>query len=79
MPAAKLRGGSGLHFDSIFQLIFSLLFMVVIFTAIAFILSIIALPFSAMGKFAQSLIDGMRTQQYAQQAAQEETERLTSE
>ena len=59
-----------MHFDSIFQLVFSLLFMVVVFTAIAFILSIIALPFSALGKFAQSLIERMRTQQFAQQSAQ---------
>ncbi len=59
-----------MHFDSVFQLIFSLLFMVVAFTAIAFVVSIIALPFSALGKFAQSLIERMRTQQYAQQAAQ---------
>ena len=63
-------GGLGLQFDSIFQLIFSLLFMVVVVTAISIVFSIIAIPFSALGKFAQSLIERMRTQQFAQQSAQ---------
>ena len=48
-------GGLGLQFDSIFQLIFSLLFMVVVVTAISIVFSIIAIPFSALGKFAQQV------------------------